>query len=101
MSDEAIKKRLADAKESAKIKCQELGYEITNSDNYIFCFTASRAGIYERKIRVVIDEATKEDLGLILNARIMINQTKEIWCRQFGSRQWRIIAFDHLNNTCQ
>lgn len=101
MSDEAIVKRLNHAKTVAKEKCRKLGYNIINSDNEIFCFIASIAGIYERKIRVTIDEIKERDIELIKNSQILSSQTKEIWCRIYGSRDWEIIRFDHNNNICQ
>jgi hypothetical protein len=101
MSDEAIKRRVADAKERAKIKCKNMGYDIINSDNDLFCFIASRAGIYERKIKVVVDEIRKEDVERIRHTRILASQTKEIWCRKFGSRTWITIELDYLNKPCQ
>jgi len=101
MSEEAVKRRIADAKKSAKRKCRDLGYDIINSDNEIFCFTACIAGIYERKIRIVVDEVTKGDKELIEKIRILPNQTKEIWCRPYNSKRWKTLRFDHSNNLCQ
>jgi len=101
MSDEAVKRRIAHAKESAKQRCRELGYEIINSDNEIFCFIASRAGIYERKIRIVLDDIDRQDVELIKRIRILPNQTKEIWCRPFGKRGWKTVELDFENKRCQ
>lgn len=101
MSDEAVKRRVAHAKESAKQKCRDLGYDIINSDNEIFCFIATRAGIYERKIRIVTDKIKKEDVDLIKRMKILPSQTKEIWCRPYGSRDWKTVELDHMNQPCQ
>ena len=100
MSDEAIKRRISDAKHRAKIRCMGMGYDIINSDNEIFCFIASRAGIYERKIRVVVDSISERDKQLIQDMRILQSQTKEIWCRPYGSREWITYELDYLNNPC-
>ncbi len=97
MSDEAIKRRVADAKKAAKKKCRGMKYRITNSDNEVFCFIAERAGLYEQKIRVVVDEITDDDKQLILRTRILPNQTKAIWCRPYKSRDFIILEFDHQN----
>lgn len=101
MPEEAIVRRVYEAKKRAKQECRNLGYSIINSDNETFCFIASNAGIYERKIRVVIDEITENDLKLIRTMRILPNQTKEIWCRHFGSRSFETVRLDHNNNSCQ
>ena len=97
MPDIAIKRRVADAKSRAKSKCRDMDYDIINSDNEIFCFIASRAGIYERKIRVVVDGITQRDIDLIKRFRIPSNQTKEIWCRPYKSSHWEKVAFDCTN----
>ena len=101
MSRSSAEDRIVYAKKSAKQMCKDLGYDIINSDNEIFCFTASIAGIYERKIRIVVDRVTEEDRGLIEKIRILPNQTKEIWCRPYNSRKWETLRFDHFNNLCQ
>ena len=101
MSEEATKRRIANAKKSAKKKFRGLKFDIINSDNEVFCFVASKSGIYEAKIRVVVDEISEEDINLIKKTRILPNQTKGIWCRPFGSNKWKTLEFDHLNNSCQ
>jgi len=98
MPDETIKRRTADAKKAAKAKFKDMKFDIINSDNHIFCFVASKSGIYETKVRVVVDEIKKEDIEIIKSIKILPNQTKEIWCRPYGSRGWKIMEFDHLNN---
>ena len=98
MSD--IKERIAYAKGVAKRKFKEIGYDIMNSDNEIFCFSASIAGIHERKVRVVVDRIAKEDIILIKKFHILSNQTKEVWCKSFKSRDWEILRFNHLNEPC-
>jgi hypothetical protein len=92
------KRRTAYAKEAAKSRFKEMGYSIINSDNHIFCFIATRAGIYERKIRVIIDEIKDEDIDLIKKTKIIPSQTKEIWCHPYKSREWKTLGFDHKNN---
>jgi len=102
MSEEAIKRRIADAKESAKEKYRGLNFNITNSDNEVFCFIAtSKAGIYEAKVRVVVDKISEEDVCIVKKMRILPNQTKAILCRPYKSRKWKTLEFDHLNNICQ
>jgi len=101
MSDEAIKRLIIDAKARAKKKFNALGYDIINSDNKLFCFIASRAGIYERKIRVVVGDIQKIEIEQMLSVRILPNQTKEIWCWKIDDRKWKTIEYDHLNNSCQ
>jgi len=101
MSHDSVEDRIAYAKKSAKRKCRDLRYDIINSDNEIFCFIASIAGIYERKIRIVVDEITENDINLVKKFRIPSNQTKEIWCKPYGSREWQTLQYDHLNNLCQ
>jgi len=101
MSEETIKRRVADAKESAKEKYRGLKFDIINSDNEVFCFIASKAGIYEAKIRVVVDKISEEDISIVKKTRILPNQTKAILCRPYKSRKWSTLEFDHLNNSCQ
>jgi len=98
MSNESERRRVADAKKAAKTKFEEMKFSIINSDNHVFCFVASKAGIYETKVRVVVDEIKKEDIDIIKKAKILPNQTKEIWCRPYGSRDWETMEFDYLNN---
>jgi hypothetical protein len=102
MADEAIKRRILDAKDAAKRHYQEMGYAIINSDNEVFCFSAvDKAGTHERKVRVTVDLITDCDKSLVLSMRVPPNQTKEIICRSFGSREWKKIIYDYLNNPCQ
>lgn len=103
--DEAIKSRIADAKESAKEYYQSMGYRILNSDNETICFTAvDMAGTHERKVRVVVDKITEQDIKLILSLRIPPNGTKEIICRLYNAKSWKNCPkriYDFLNNLCQ
>jgi len=98
---DAYRQRLYYAKESAKQLFKELGFEIINSDNQIFCFIASMGGIAERKIKVVVDEITDKDIELIKKIPILPSQTKEIWCRPYGSREWQKIIFNHRNQVIE
>lgn len=91
MTEEVVKRRLINAKKAAKLKFENMGYSIINSDDQPFSFIASRVGLGERKIRITIDEITKRDLELIKAAWILPKQTKEIWCKKFGSRKWKIL----------
>ena len=102
MSDEAVKRRCADAKKCAMEHYRSMGYRILKSDNEVICFAAvDKAGTHERKVRVTVDEITDNDIALVRSLRIPPNQTKEIACRPFGSRSWQKVIFDHLNNLCQ
>ena len=101
MGQSSVEDRISYAKKSAKERCRNLGYDVINSDNEIFCFMASIAGIHERKIRVVVDKITEDDITIVKRFRIPSNQTKEIWCRPYGSRNWKTLIFDYLNNLCQ
>ena len=101
MSHDSVKDRITYAKSSAKRRCRGLKYDIINSDNEVFCFIASIAGIYERKIRIVVDEITDADIELVKKFRIPSNQTKEIWCKSYGSGEWKVLQYDHMNNLCQ
>jgi hypothetical protein len=97
MPDESIKRRIGKAKQAAKQRCIDLGYEIINCDNEVFCFIAGRAGIYERKIRVVVDEIADNDVDIIKKARILSSQTKEVWCKLKGQNNWETVELDHNN----
>jgi len=101
MSDEAIKRRIADAKMKAKQKFLDVGYIVYNSDNEIFCFIANKIGCHECKVRVVVDKITDQDIELVRAQRILLGQTKAIWCRKYGCSEWVKLEFDHLNNACQ
>jgi len=90
----AQKRRTAHAKECAKAMFKSMGYDVFNSDNQVYCFTASMGGIFERKVRVVVDEISEEDKDLLHRLRIQSAQTKEIWCRPYNSREWKKIIFN-------
>lgn len=102
MSDERVKRRVADVKRDAMAHYANMGYAILPSNNDIICFSAvDKAGTHERKVRVTVDEITKRDVDLLLSLRIPPNQTKEIICRPYGSRGWKKRIYDHLNVLCQ
>jgi len=101
MSNEAIKRRIFDAKQRAKQKFLDVGYIVYNSDNEIFCFIANKIGCHECKVRVVVDKITDQDIELVRAQRILLGQTKAIWCRKYGCSDWVKLEFDHLNNSCQ
>ena len=96
MSEEAIKRRIRYAKESAKKELKQLHHTITNSDNEIICFTATFGSFLERKIRVIVDKITDNDIELIKKYNIISNQTKEIWCKKEDGFECKI--FDKDNN---
>lgn len=81
MSDDAVKRRIAYAKKVAKECLEELEHTVINSDNQVICFTATFGDFLERKIRVVVDEITDDDIKLIKGLNITRYQTKEIWCK--------------------
>ena len=95
----AQKRRTAHAKECAKAMFRSVGYDIFNSDNQVYCFTASIGGIFERKVRVVVDKISQEDKDLVARLRIQNTQTKEIWCRPYNSREWERIILNSQNES--
>ena len=102
MSEDAVKKRLRDAKYSAMTDYRVRGYQVNPSDNQLFCFSATdKARTHECKVRVVIDEISNEDREIIKNTIILSNQRKEIMCRPYGSKDWLREIYDCLNNLCQ
>ena len=102
MSDEAIKRRLDDAKRSAMLDYRDRHYQVLPSDNGIICFSAVfRSGTHEVKVRVCVDKIRDEDRKLILGLRVPPNQSKEIMCRPYGQRAWIRELYDYMNNLCQ
>lgn len=105
MTEEAVKReanrvrKISRAKVAAvnALKNPPLKFKVINSDNEIFCLSASKAGILESKIRVVINEITKKDRDLIFSYPIPSNQTKEIWCRVEGTNKWKTEVYNYLN----
>jgi len=95
----AKQRRTAHAKEAAKGLFRSVGYDIFNSDNQVYCFTASIGGIFERKVRVVVDKISQEDKDLVEKLRIQSTQTKEIWCRPYNSREWERVILNSQNES--
>ena len=95
----AKQRRTAHAKEAAKGLFRSVGYDIFNSDNQVYCFTASIGGIFERKVRVVVDKISQEDKDLVEKLRIQNTQTKEIWCRPYNSREWERVILNSQNES--
>ena len=102
MSEEAIKKRLRDAKMTAMEDYKDRGYQVSPSDNLLFCFSATdKARTHECKVRVVIDKISLDDRLIMDSIIILPNQRKEIMCRPYRANYWIREVYDHLNNSCQ
>jgi len=99
MSKSNIKQRIRRAKNKAKKDLEAQKYTIINSDNDIICFTATFGQMIEKKIRIVVDEITPDDIALIKKLNVLNGQTKEIWCRR--DRGWEYLIFDKDNNQIQ
>ena len=82
MSDFAIKQRLNRAIKSAiKLLDQPPGsYEIILLNNHVFHIEAIRKKEI-RKIRVVLDKITEEDIKKVKRFSLPEICTKEIWCK--------------------
>ena len=86
MSDEAIKKRQARAKEKAASDLRALGYDIFPSDNKRVCLFAVRPGDV-RLIRICVDEITQADRKIVSK----IDYTNvELWLRRKGEETFVI-----------
>ena len=75
----SVKDRLAYAKSKRKKKCMKEGALIIASDNSIVCVIA-QYGTNERKMRVVIDKITEQDIRLLKQVSVFPHQSREIWC---------------------
>jgi len=95
MSDFAIKQRLNRAIKSAiKLLDQPPGsYEIILLNNHVFHIEAIRKKEI-RKIRIVLDEITEEDKELVAKVNLPIVCTKEIWCKERNSREFKIVEIN-------
>jgi len=102
MSDESIKRRLADAKQVIMQEYRDRGFVVIKSDNEIICFTAKdKAKTHDCEVRVCIDEIVDHDVNMILMLPVQSNQRKVIECRLAGSSRRITRVYDHLNNLCQ
>ena len=102
MGEEAVKKRLREAKSAAMEDYRSRGYQVSPSDNRLFCFSATDiAKTHECKVRVVVGNITDEDRKIVHNLIILPNQRKEIMCRPYKANRWIREIFDHQNNSCQ
>lgn len=97
MTDVAVKRRMKYAKDIAKRKLEDIGHTVINSDNKIICFTATFGSYLERKIRIVVDNISDQDILLIKQFNILPSQTKEIWCKKEGKKDFVYMIFDKDN----
>lgn len=82
MSEEAIKKRMRRAMRAA-MDCLDNppgSWDITVLDNHVFHLQAERPREI-RKIRIVVDKITAQDVELVKQKELAEICTKEIWCR--------------------
>ena len=89
MTEEAVKKRLARAKEKATADLKEIGYKIVPSDNTSFCVLATRRNEV-RFIRIVVDEIKDSDIQLTKEYELPPGCVKEIWCKKENKRRFEI-----------
>lgn len=89
MTEEAVKRRLARAKEKATIDLREIGYKIVPSDNTSFCILATRRNEV-RFIRIVVDEIKDSDISLTKKYDLPSGCVKEIWCKKEHKRKFDI-----------
>jgi hypothetical protein len=102
MSEEAIKRRLADTKQAVMQEYRDRGYLVTKSDNEYICFSArDKACTHSCEVRVCVDEITEYDVKMIRILPALPAQRKVIECRQFGLARRITRIYDHLNNLCQ
>jgi hypothetical protein len=102
MSEEAIKRRCADAKQKVMQEYRDRGYDVKKSDNEKVCFIATdKALTHECEVRVCIDQITDQDVKIMLALSALPNQRKVIECRLAGSSRRITRVYDHLNNLCQ
>ena len=102
MSEEAIKRRVADAKQTVMQEYRDRGYLVTKSDNEYICFSArDKARTHSCEVRVCVDEITEHDVKMIHVLPALPNQRKVIECRPFKSSRRVTRVYDHLNNLCQ
>ena len=90
MVDEAIKRRIREAKKRAAEMLVDVGYDIIPSDNERVCLTATR-DTEVRFIRIVIDKITPKDMELMRSLQSPGPGVckKEIWCSPYGSKKFR------------
>ena len=91
MPDKAIKQRRRYEKEKAKKELVNDGYKVIECNNEILCLLATKEPYYERKIRLVSDEISDNDVKIMRWCPVIPNQSKEIWCS--------IKGFSHFKKT--
>lgn len=102
MSEEAIKRRLADAKQKVMQEYRDRGYDVKKSDNEKVCFVATdKALTHGCEVRVCIDEITEHDVNVMFALSTLPNQRKVIECCLAHSSRRITHVYDHLNNPCQ
>ena len=84
MTDVAVKRRMARAKDFAIKKFEDMGYKIIPSDNSLFCFIAIRK-MEIRMVRVAMDIISPKDIESVKGFAPPGICSKEIWCRK-GNR---------------
>lgn len=90
--EKTIKQRFRRAIRAAQriLSYPEGSARVIELNNHVFHLEAIRPKEI-RKIRVVLDKSTKEDVELVRNYPLPENCTKEIWCR--NKRGYNIKCF--------
>ena len=89
MSDEAVKKRMARAKQRAHVDLLSLGYDVVASDNQPVCLVAYR-GTEVRLIRICLDEAAPVDEKRLKKYSPSPVISRELWVRKSGAERFAI-----------
>lgn len=89
MSDEAVKKRMARAKQRAHVDLISLGYEVIPSDNRPVCLVAYR-GNEVRLIRICLDQASSGDEKRLKQYSASSVISRELWIRKSGEERFAI-----------
>lgn len=91
MADEAIKKRVSRAKQSALDVLERAKYDVIPSDNRIFCLIASRDKEV-RWIKVVVDECTEFEISCVRDFKTPFSTcTKEVWVKKSDDAGFEIM----------
>jgi len=93
MPDEAIKRRIREAKKRAIQQLIDTDYDIIPSTNQNICVVATR-NTETRYIRIVVDEIKAEDIELIKKIRSPQTCSKEIWCSPFKGQKFKILTIN-------
>ncbi len=89
MAEDAIKKRMARAKNRAEADLRALGYDVVISNNRPVCLVASR-GSDVRFIRVCLDSYSVSDKISLSRFRASSVVTRELWIRRSRDERFEI-----------